>query len=110
VKKFEKVLNEFEFKSLVLIVFEKEKKEKTSPPYLSACSAAGIPALHCASPAPLPSLIPNERHSILEPTPLPKSLSISLLPSPAKPAGHEWQGHRPPHLLPLPLLLYQLEF
>jgi hypothetical protein len=116
VKKFEKVLNEFEFKSLFLIVFEKEKKKKenltslpfspqrptgpTSPPaaarlpaflflFLFPCTAdrvappvrppfsflqrpfpssvqdrraAGIPALHRASPAPLPSLTPNERH------------------------------------------------
>jgi hypothetical protein len=32
VKKFEKVLNEFEFKSLVLVVFEKQKKKKKTLP------------------------------------------------------------------------------
>jgi hypothetical protein len=33
VKKFEKVLNKFEFKSLVLFVFEKKKKKRSSPSF-----------------------------------------------------------------------------
>jgi hypothetical protein len=46
VKKFEKVLNEFEFKSLVLVVFEKQKKKRK--PYLFtflAQPACGPPIL-----------------------------------------------------------------
>jgi hypothetical protein len=81
VKQFQKVLNEFEFISLDLIVFE--KKRKTSPSYLSARS--GPPGQHLFSAAarvrfslfffPQP-LTPG---SHLSAPPSPSSLFLSLL-------------------------------
>jgi hypothetical protein len=55
VKKFEKVLNEFEFKSLVLVVFEKQKKKNlTSSLFWPSRPAADL-FFSRSSPPPLSS-------------------------------------------------------